>query len=51
MDCMDDINEKMGSHRIAYASAGIKKPWQMRRKNLTPSYTTSWEHIPVVKAI
>jgi len=51
MDCMDDINEKMGSHKITYASAGIKKPWQMKRENLTPSYTTSWEHIPVVKAI
>ena len=51
MDCMDEINGKMGSHRITYASAGIKKPWQMKREKLTPSYTTSWEHIPVVKAI
>ncbi len=51
MDCMDSINEKMGSHRITYASAGIKKPWQMKREKLTPSYTTSWKHIPVVKAI
>ena len=51
MDCMDDINEKMGSHKITYASAGIKKPWQMKRESLTPNYTTSWEHIPVVKAI
>ena len=51
MDCMDDINDKMGSHRITYASAGIKKPWQMKREKLTPSYTTSWKHIPVVKAI
>ena len=51
MDCMDEINEKMGSHRITYASAGIKKPWQMKRKSLTPSYTTCWGDIPVVKAI
>jgi len=51
MDCMDEINEKMGSHRITYASAGIKKPWQMKRKSLTPSYTTCWDDIPVVKAI
>jgi len=51
MDCMDDINNKMGSHKITYASAGIKKPWQMKREKLTPSYTTSWKHIPVVKAI
>lgn len=51
MDCMDDINEKMGPHKLTYASAGIKKPWQMKREKLTPSYTTSWKHIPVVKAI
>ncbi|NQT65835.1 MAG: Y-family DNA polymerase [FCB group bacterium] len=51
MDCMDDINEKMGSHILTYASAGIRKPWQMKREQLTPSYTTSWKHIPVVKAI
>ncbi len=51
MDCMDGINEKMGSHKLTYASAGIKKPWQMKREKLTPSYTTSWKHIPVVKAI
>ena len=47
----DECINKMGSHRITYASAGIKKPWQMKRENLTPSYTTSWKHIPVVKAI
>jgi len=51
MDCVDLINDKMGSHKITYASAGVKKPWQMKREQLTPSYTTSWEHIPVVKAI
>ena len=51
MDCMDDINDKLGSHQLTYASAGVKKPWQMKRENLTDSYTTSWKHIPVVKAI
>ncbi|MEA2096652.1 MAG: Y-family DNA polymerase [Candidatus Cloacimonadota bacterium] len=51
MDCMDNINNKMGSYKITYASAGIKKPWQMKREKLTPSYTTNWKHIPVVKAI
>ena len=51
MDCLDEINEKMGSHRLTYAASGIGKPWQMKREALTPSYTTSWQHIPVVKAI
>lgn len=51
MDCMDEINEKMGSRQLTYAASGIQKPWQMKREALTPSYTTSWEHIPIVKAI
>ncbi len=51
MDCLDEINEKLGNHSITYAAAGIKKPWQMKREALTPSYTTSWKHLPVVKAI
>lgn len=51
MDCMDQINEKMGNHRLTYAASGIQKKWQMKRQALTPSYTTSWHHLPVVKAI
>jgi DNA polymerase V len=51
MDCMDEINDKMGSRQLTYAASGINKPWQMKREALTPSYTTSWKHIPVVKAV
>ncbi len=51
MDCLDEINGKMGNHQLTYAASGIKKSWQMKRQSLTPSYTTSWQHIPVVKAI
>lgn len=51
MDCMDDINENMGAHTLTFASAGIKKNWQMKRQKLTPSYTTNWKDIPIVKAI
>ncbi|MCD6176494.1 MAG: DUF4113 domain-containing protein [Candidatus Cloacimonetes bacterium] len=28
----DECINKMGSHKITYASAGIKKPWQMKRE-------------------
>ncbi|MDF2964722.1 MAG: hypothetical protein K0Q51_1471, partial [Rickettsiaceae bacterium] len=32
-----------------FASEGITKPWQMRRGNVSPSYTTKWSEIPVVR--
>ena len=51
MDCLDEINEKLGSQQLTYAASGIKKPWKMKRQTLTPSYTTNWNHIPIVKAI
>ena len=51
MECLDSINEKYGSGSVQIASAGIVKPWQMRREIKSPSYTTSWTEIPVVKAI
>jgi len=50
MDCMDSINEKMGSGKLTYAASGIRRPWQMKREILTPSYTTDWDHIPTVLA-
>ena len=46
---LDKINAKYGRGTIFHLSEGIKKPWQMRRDMLTPSYTTSWSQIPVVK--
>jgi DNA polymerase V len=51
MDCMDSVNGKMGSGKLTYAAAGIERSWQMRREALTPSYTTSWKHIPTVHAV
>ena len=50
MDCMDEINGKMGSNKLTYAAAGTEQPWQMKREILTPGYTTNWHHIPVVHA-
>jgi len=51
MDCMDLVNDKMGAGKLTYAASGIQRSWQMKRKILTPSYTTSWEHIPTVHAV
>lgn len=50
MECIDQINRKWGSNTISYASSGVNKEWQMRRKLLSPRYTTNWREIPKVKA-
>lgn len=51
MDCMDTVNDKLGAGKLTYAAAGIERPWQMKRKILSPSYTTSWQHLPTVHAV
>lgn len=43
MQTMDLINRKMGKDSIFLASAGVRKHWQMKRGNKSPSYTTNWD--------
>lgn len=50
MHCMDRINHKWGSGAITFAGAGIMQNWQMRRKMLSPRYTTCWRELLKVKA-
>lgn len=50
MKTIDKINHKWGKDTVKYLSSGIKKPWKMMRKKLTPQYTTNWNEIPVVKS-
>ena len=50
MDKVDYINKRWGQNTIRYASTGITREWQMKRNILTPSYTTKWTDIPIVKA-
>lgn len=49
MQTMDSINRKMGKDSIFLASAGIRKHWQMKRENKSPSYTTQWEELAVAR--
>ncbi|PPD56794.1 MAG: DNA polymerase V subunit UmuC [Methylotenera sp.] len=46
---MDSINRKMGKEAIKLASEGFKRPWKMKQENKSPSYTTKWADLPVVK--
>lgn len=47
-EAVDAINDRFGRGKVFPLSAGIARPWKMRRDMLTPSYTTSWEHLPIV---
>jgi DNA polymerase V len=50
MGVVDGINGKYGRGTMRLAAEGVEKVWQMRRGNLSPSYTTSWEGLAVVQA-
>jgi DNA polymerase V len=50
MSTIDSINRKFGRGAMQLLAAGTGKSWQMRRGNLSPSYTTSWEELPTAIA-
>lgn len=50
MATLDRINQKFGRSTIRLLSEGSRKDWHMRREKLSPSYTTNWAELPVVKA-
>jgi DNA polymerase V len=48
MSAIDAINQK-SQRNIIFAGQGMDSAWTMKRKHLSPSYTTKWKDIPVVK--
>lgn len=50
MGTLDAINERYGRGVLRLAAEGIEKPWQMRRGNLSPRYTTEWKELARVCA-
>lgn len=51
MGALDNINQKFGRSTVRVAAEGIEKSWKMRRGNLSPAYTTSWDALATVRAI
>ncbi len=45
METLDDINDKMGSGTLIYATQGLRKNWKMRSASRTPNYTTRWDSL------
>lgn len=50
MAVLDNVNQRYGRRTLHLAAEGCERPWQMRRGNLSPGYTTSWDGLPVVRA-
>lgn len=48
MATLDKINHS-GLGSIFFARQGIQQPWKMQRQLLSPSYTTHWKDLPVVR--
>lgn len=48
MQVMDQLNQS-GRGTVWFAGQGIKKNWAMKREMLSPSYTTRYADLPVVR--
>lgn len=52
MATLDAVNRRFGRNRLGPGAAGLEaaRGWSMKRGNKTPSYTTIWDELPVVRA-
>jgi DNA polymerase V len=50
MTALDAINGRMGSDTLRPAGMGIKRGWRVRFDQRSPSWTTSWDEVPRVRA-
>ena len=50
MKVIDNINKTHGNKSIHFAAEGIKKKWMMKQNNVTKSYTTNWNQLPIAIA-
>lgn len=48
MQALDSVNREHGRGTLYFASEGVARAWSMRRRYLSPRYTTHWDEIPVV---
>lgn len=47
---LDRINRRWGKGTARVMVEAVKAPWAMCRGSLSPSYTTEWQDVPVVRA-
>lgn len=54
MATLDTLNARFGRGTLCIASAGIAnsdRAWTMKQDRRSPLYTTSWDELPIVKAM
>jgi DNA polymerase V len=52
MQTLDGVNKRYGRGTIKLASSGTQTQhsiWQMKQQRKTPSYTTSWDELGIVR--
>ena len=47
---IDKLNEKYGTGTVHQAACGSQLTWKDRKDFKSPSYTTNWNELPIVKA-
>lgn len=50
MAAMDAVNQRYGRGAAGFGVVDKEAPWRMHQGNKTPSYTTFWDDLPVVRA-
>lgn len=50
MEAVDHINSRYGRHTLHCMPLRPESRWQMKREYLSPSYTTKWADIPIVRS-
>ena len=50
MKSLDEINFRYGSSTLKLAAEGMEKKWSMKRKKISPCYTTRFDELMIVKS-
>ena len=47
---LDHLNKRFGQGTVHMASCSPKMEWQDKKERKSPSYTTSWQELPIILA-
>jgi DNA polymerase V len=50
MKTVDQVNARWGRDTLRFGATGFGGRWQMHRERKTPSFTTRWDQLPLVRA-
>lgn len=50
MTTLDHINQLFGRDSITFGAEGLTGKWTMNQHMLSPSYTSQWHHLPIIRA-